>query len=83
MEDCIIFEIGKEPYVDQVNPESGTVSFGTDEKGDPVWRRFGVFTITSPGIDEKYLYVSEHLAPPPKALIKAAIDALKPRPYNK
>ncbi|WP_312265125.1 hypothetical protein [Mixta calida] len=83
MEDCIFFEVDKDPYVDQVNPEKHTVSFGTDEEGNGIWRRIGVFSITSPGIEEKYLYVSEHAEPPSKESIKAAINALKPKPYTK
>ncbi|EOU9561514.1 hypothetical protein ACOJCY_002599 [Cronobacter dublinensis] len=83
MEDCIFFEVDKDPYIAQVNPSNHSVSFGTDEEGNSIWRRIGTFSITSSGTEEKYLYVSEYENPPSWQNIKDAIDALKPMPYTK
>lgn len=79
--DCIFFEIGKEPYIDQVDPEKQSVSFGENDKGVGIWRRIGTFSKTSSGVEEKYLYVSEHVDPPSKYAIGNAVDKLKPKPY--
>lgn len=83
MEDCIIFEIGKSPYVDQIDPGQTSVSFGKDDKGIGVWRRIGSASISSPGHEEKYYYVSEHADPPSRELVREAIRVLKPKPYAK
>lgn len=81
--DCIVFEYDKDPCVIQVVPEQLSVNFGRNEKGLNEDRRIGSFSITSPGKEVKYLYVSNYDTPPTKAELTSAIEKLKPKPYDK
>lgn len=80
MEDCIVFEINKKPYIEQVETANSSVSFGVDDNGDGIWRRIGNISITSPGKEEEYLYVSEYAAPPSRHDLELAIKELGPKP---
>lgn len=82
MLDCIVFEYDKEPYVIRVSPKQISINFGKDGKGLPIDRRIGVSSITSPGQQKKYLYVSNYDNPPSRAELTAAISMLKPKSYE-
>lgn len=81
--DCIVFEYDKEPCTIQVDPEQMSVYFGRDEKGFVIDRRIGSYSVTSPGKELKYLYVSNYDTPPTKTELAAAVEKLKPKPYEK
>jgi hypothetical protein len=82
MIDCIKLSNGKKPELIQVNPEQVSVDFGRDDLGRPVSRRIGVYSVTSPGKELKYLYVSDYENPPTKSILSASVAELNPSPYE-